>query len=246
MPQTVNGFGTTLYAGRGDVGFGGADSTVWVVAAWAPLIPVSCVHTFNWHGNEYKAVPLRWSWVLVLRSCLVGWRGWLVVFGIIATVCAVMAYVLGPENNGPDRMSKYTFITIMGVAAVILFPLAALAHLWLMVTDGRTNDIRRVLGPHDLGSADPALLFEPMTTDAQRAFGTATFVEAAEKHIAEGQFVRAMWAARFATAVEDAQAGEQLTDRILEHPEVVEALSRVRRKPDCWPEAMQFAMDEAE
>jgi hypothetical protein len=244
MPQTVNGFGTTLYAGRGDVGFGGADSVIWVVAAYAPLIPLSCVHTFNWNGNQYQAVPLRWSWVLVLRSFLAGWRGWLLVFGIIAVVVCLMALFLGPENNPGEVSSKYTFVTIMAAAAAVLLPLAGLTHLWLLVTDGRTNDLRRVLGPHDLGSADPALLARPPTPDAQRDFGAATFAEAAEQALQQGQFVRAMWAARFATVLEDAQTGEQLTDAILEHPDVVEALAVVRRKPGSWAEALKPADDE--
>lgn len=243
MPQSVNGFGTTIYKGRGDVGFGGADSVIWVVALYIPLIPLSCFHGFNWSGNQYQSVPLRWSWVLVWRSFLFGWRGVLLVFGIIAVVTAVLAYALGPEKHAAEASHKNTFLIVMGVAASVMLPLAALTHLLFLTTDRRTDDIRRVLGPHSLGSADPALLTNPYPPNPQETYGHTSFLVAAEKLLEQGQFVKAMWAARFTVAVEDAAVGEELTDRILHHPDVIEALVQVRRKPGCWPEAMRFASD---
>lgn len=238
MPATINGFGTTLYNGRGDVGFGGVDAVEWVVALYIPLIPIKCVHTFNWQGNQYQQVPLRWSFALVVRSFLAGWRGWLLLIGIIAVVCALLGYLLGPEKGRDDVEKKYFFVGIMGIAAAVLLPSAGLAHLWLVVTDTRTNDIRRVLGPHELGNADPADLADPPPVDPQRYCETRTFAEAVDRLLERGDYTRAMWAARLSAALEDRATGEALTDQVLADARVAEALQVVRREPARWKDVM--------
>jgi hypothetical protein len=54
----------------------------------------------------------------------------------------------------------------------------------------------------------------------------------------EGRYSQAMWAARLATALEDRAEGESLTDEVLNHPEVVAGLERVRRDPGSWQSMM--------
>ena len=54
----------------------------------------------------------------------------------------------------------------------------------------------------------------------------------------QGRYSRAMWAARLAAALEDAAAGEALTDMVLKHPDVAAAVGEVRRDPRRWSELM--------
>jgi hypothetical protein len=235
MPYTVNGFGTTIYHGRGDVGWGGADSVVWVVALYAPLIPVSCVHTFDWHGNQYRSVPLRWSVVLVLRSFLAAWRSVFLFLAIIAFIIALIGLFSG-MNKG-DQFGLVFFGIALGIT-VGLVAAAGILHLWLSVTDQRTCDIRRVLGVHSLGTSDPALWARAPDANPTEVCGTDTFAEAVDALLERREFSQAMWAARFATVIEDATTGERLTDDILNHPDVIEAIAEVRRDPKRWREVM--------
>jgi hypothetical protein len=50
-----------------------------------------------------------------------------------------------------------------------------------------------------------------------------------------------MWAARLATAMENGRQGEDLTDAILEQPEVQEALAEHRRDASQWPRFGAFS-----
>jgi len=50
-----------------------------------------------------------------------------------------------------------------------------------------------------------------------------------------------MWAARLATAVEDREEGEELTERVLADPGVKAALEEVERDPRCWRDVMLSA-----
>ena len=73
MPMTVNGFGTSVCGGRGNVGWGSFDAMEWLVAAYLPVIPVKAVHTFDWQGEQYRMIPIRWSFDLVLRTFFSRW-----------------------------------------------------------------------------------------------------------------------------------------------------------------------------
>src|SRR5215469_8250652 len=83
MPYTVNGFGTHVCGSRGDVGWGSQDAMEWIVIFFMPVIPIKAVHTFDWKGNQYRAIPITWSFDLTIRTFL---GGWVWGFGLLGAV----------------------------------------------------------------------------------------------------------------------------------------------------------------
>src|SRR4051794_3035468 len=73
MPMTINGFGTSVCGSRGNVGWGSFDAMEWLVALYMPLIPYKAIHTFDWNGEQYRAIPIRWSFGLMVRTFLGRW-----------------------------------------------------------------------------------------------------------------------------------------------------------------------------
>src|SRR5436190_10705418 len=93
MPYMVNGIGTTIIPARGYIWWGKAaavDSVQWFVVFLIPIIPYKCVHAFNWVGNQYLAVPIRWSLGMVVRSAL---RSWFEVIGLLSVLTVIMAAI---------------------------------------------------------------------------------------------------------------------------------------------------------
>src|SRR5579885_1139641 len=90
MPFTVNGFGTSLCGSRGDVGWGSKDGMEWLVAAFMPVIPIKAVHTFDWNGNQYRAIPIKWSFDLVARTFLGRWVWGLGGIGVLLLFVGVI------------------------------------------------------------------------------------------------------------------------------------------------------------
>jgi hypothetical protein len=226
--MTVNGFGTAVCGSRGDVGWGSCDAMECFVALYLPLIPYKAIHTFDWNGQRYRAIPIRWSLELVVRTFVGRWAFVLVVIG----VCCLFG-VLG------DRSGLWPLWALL---ALLFVGLAVLAWVLLRVTDRRNKDIRRVLGANTIGNCDPAHLpddlLEQMAGEPRLAYGTERFADAVELMLEQGSYARAMWAARVCVAQEDPHLGEELTDRILHDPQVVEALEEVRRDGRAWSRVM--------
>src|SRR5262249_37302556 len=97
MPFSVNGFGTTIIGRRGDIGQGGYDAVEWLVAANLPIAPLNCLPTFDWTGNQYRSVPIRWSGALVARTFFSRWV-WIV--GLLAVAFVLMG-LIGFNDSGP-------------------------------------------------------------------------------------------------------------------------------------------------
>jgi hypothetical protein len=212
MPQTVNGIGTTVYTCANDCGDGNYDAVEWFVFLFMPILPLTCLHTFDWNGNEFRRVRLKWSWRLVFRSFLSGWRGWFLFVGIFFLAIGVWMYFGGHRFDSLE--------IILPVAGTILLILGILGHLLLRYTGNRTRKIRTLLGRHTLGTADPAMLRKGLDLSPQQMYGALTFAEAAEELLSQGRYPDAMWAARLCAAQEDRREGEQLTDRVLERAEL--------------------------
>ena len=236
MPMTVNGFGTSVCGGRGNVGWGSFDAMEWLVALYLPIIPVKAVHTFDWQGEQYRMIPIRWSFDLVLRTFFHRWA-WGI--GVIAAVLVLIGFA---EKQGSP-------ILLFGIAGALV-ALAALVGVLLKLTDKRNKDIRYVLGASTIGNCDPANfqsgLLGEVTADTQVAYGTDSYLEASEKLYRKGSFARAMWCARMATVLEDAREGDRITDEILADPTVKDAIGRVRRDAGQWAEIMFSQEDHAE
>jgi len=218
MPYTINGIGTRLYAADVGTREGSFDAAEWFVFLYAPLIPIRCVHTFNWSGNSYQFVPLRWSWAVVLRSFLYGWRSWLLFVGclmfVVSGIGQVMA-IAGCENTKPGDPVVFTIAAVFAGLGVLLLAVGGALHGVLHLTGNRARAIRRLLGRHQLGTADPAAMRDPPHVDPGQMFGDPTFADAVPRLLDAGDTAGAMWAARLATALEDPVEGERLTDEVL-------------------------------
>jgi len=223
--MTVNGFGTSVCGGRGNVGWGSFDAMEWLVALYLPIIPVKAIHTFEWQGEQYRMIPIRWSFDLVLRTFFARWAWGL---GIIAAILVIAGFA---ESS----------VVLFGIAAALV-AVAALLGVMLRLTDRRNKAIRYVLGAATIGNCDPAHmqrgLLGEMKADTQVAYGTDSYVEASEKLFRQGSYARAMWCARMATALEDAREGDRMTDLILADADVHDAIGRVRKDAGQWAEVM--------
>jgi hypothetical protein len=230
MPYMVNGIGTSVCQSRGKVSWGGPadyDALECFVVLFLPIIPYKAIHTFGWNGDHYRAVPIRWSGELFVRT-FVGY--WLFVPCIVGVILGLVAFA--------ERAGGMTMLPI----AVALVAVPALGWWLLAKTDTRNRNIRRVLGPHELGSSDPATwtneLLDSVRTPRDM-FGTASYAEAVERCLRAADYAGAMWAARLCVILEDTDNGQALTDTVLNHPAVEEALLKLRENPYAWGRLMQ-------
>jgi hypothetical protein len=232
MPFIVNGCGTAVIKGRGDVGWGSFDAVEWIVIFFAPIIPIRPVHTFGWSGKTYRQIPIRWSVALLVRSFLRPWHFWLIVVGGFLLLWGAI------QAAGDKKPVDFLTIPLMLSSGTLLLASSAILHFALAATDRRTDNVRRILGPHQLGSCDPALMQQPMKPDPREVYGTDCYADAVPGLLDAGRYSRAMWAARLSTAWEDRAFGEELSDQVLRHPGMSEALEVLRRDLNCWAELM--------
>jgi hypothetical protein len=198
---------------------------------YTPLIPIRPVHTFGWSGVKYRQIPIRWSAALVARSFLRGWNWLPIAAGCVLLLIGCTVFTVTAPEVIPERLVMLALGGMLAAAGVILY-------FVLRATDQRTNAIRRILGPNQLGSCDPAAMQQPMQPDPREVYGTDCYGDAVPALLDAERYSRAMWAARLSMAWEDRAFGEELTDQILHHPGVAEAVEQVRRKPKSWAEFM--------
>jgi hypothetical protein len=243
MPFTVNGFGTTMCPARGLIswhpgswwsrhGTHDYDGVACLCAFFLPLVPYSTVHVFNRSaqgmGEQYQQIPIRWSPGLVFAAFA---RRWLLAIAIAGVIVMFVAW----SDPSFHRDTVNSMMRMSVGAGLVVF--AVLIGWGVMLLDRRNHDLRRVMLGTPFGSSDPvtwtsAYLANVQTPDG--IFGAPTFAEAAENALEAGEFGRAMLAARYCAAIEDAKEGESLTDEILSHPEVADALPLVHKDPNQW------------
>jgi len=146
--------------------------------------------------------------------------------------------VIAVVQGGGQKPESVIVGVVLGSIGILLAGSALILHFVLAAVDRRADDIRRVLGPHQLGSCDPAVMKQAMNPDPRALYGTDSYADAVPALLDAERYSRAMWAARLSTAWEDPALGEELTDHILRHPGVPEAIEQVRRKPKGWAEFM--------
>lgn len=205
MGFTVNGIGTAAVpAGRLSKS-GDFDAIECFVVAFLPVIPIKPLHTFNWSGNRYQAIPIRWSLELLARAFLGRWLWVPLIIGI--------GLLLIGFTDPPASVSAST--NRLAGGAIVAHSAAGLVGLHLSYR--RPQQIRILLGPHKWGSSDPATWEEvrgQSITMPYEAQGIQDSV-AARELITKGRFSEAMWAARLAVLREGVTIGEELTDAIL-------------------------------
>lgn len=223
---TVNGFGTSLCPARGLVYWGAQcdyDAVECFVFFFLPVFPFRALHTFDWHGNEFQYVVIRWSYSLLGLGLLRRWL-WAVVIG---SLCGIAAIWLGP-----DRSETATIVCLAVAACLGAAGLCLMHH-----ADKRHRNIRWILGRHEVGSSDPATWPKSMlqgVKSPEEMHGMKAYAHAVEPLLDEGKFSQAMWAARLSVRFEGRKYGECLTDMILGNPKVKEAITAVSRRPENW------------
>jgi len=182
------------------------DAVECIVFVYLPVIPFRAVHTFAWNGNQFQMVPIRWSWDLVLKAFLQRWR-WLLV--ILAFVFCI------PIFQAKDNREWMGGVIVVLFCTFLLVGINFLLGWW----DKRHRELRRVLGPHQLGTSDPATWPEDLLAKIEPPNGMS-HLQAARAALQQGDFRNAMWDARFAVAREDRIRAEELTNEILADPDV--------------------------
>ncbi len=242
MAFTVNGIGTSMCPGRGLISWASGswwsrngthdyDGCMCFCVLLLPIVPLKSVHVFGrvvqGTGEHFQLIPIRWSLALILRAFAARWI-WVLVFAGAALS------LIGLTDAGPSSES------LLGCAwGALLLTIAGVVYCLLLMTDVRTVDIRRVMMATPFGSSDPATWTPAILKSVyspRKIFVADSFQAAARQALIAGEFGKAMLAARYAATLEDARAGEDLTDEILRHPHVAAALPRVHRDPNLWRE----------
>lgn len=238
MAYTINGFGTSVCCDD-DLGWNGHDAVEWFVAFYLPVVPLAVVHAFDWRGNRFRVVPMKWSSRVVFRTFAHRWCWVFLAIGLL--VCAASAALFAGEFGlfeQPEMAPTPEAVLTIGLGFVLVF---TILFFVLRCTGGRARDIRRVLGPHELGTADPALLGRDVVAQLVAGgpdLGRETFTEAALAHLAAGEYPEAMWSARLAVAAGEPD-GETVTSVILADLGVQRALEEVRHNPSGWGQVMR-------
>lgn len=231
----LHGLGIAVCSSRGSVDWGGEaedyDAVECVTFCFMPVLPLRCVHVSVETAKEAPETvyhPLRFRPSSVGVAFARRWLWGIFIVGLIALFSA--------GQNGKQRGSIHQLAT-----ATSLIGFAYAGHRLLDRADQRHRNVRYLLGRHGLGSSDPA----DWTSDRFAAppsprelYGTETFAEAIPDLLRNGEYSRAMWAARLSVVLEDARAGENWTHSVLVHPRVEESLKAVRLNPHYWHAAM--------
>lgn len=250
---SMNGCGTMCVETRGEIDWGDSledsDSILAFCLFGVPVVSYGAVHTYGWKydsnpnsigGFQSQMIPIRSSQSLIATA--VFRRTWLlwIVLGVIWGVCVYAGSAgIGDIFKGfKGWEAQYIWLDTYRIPLFLLSGVMVIGSTalrwWLAKLDRRHRDIRLLLGRHLLGSSDPVFwtdtLLEKVRTP-QEIFGTASFSEAVDPALKVGDYSRAMFAARLTGAKGNRLRGEELTDQILQHPEVQAMLPKLRKKP---------------
>jgi len=244
MPRMTNGIGTWFCKAHFDPGWGWDDAVECAMFLYFPVWPLRVVHLREFPGgsfatDKYEAIPLRWSDQLVRHVLFRRWLVGLIVLGLFLLLLLGLVTLWPPKGNAAREWAAEK--PILSWLAPCLVAAGIAGQRLLRPRARRERDIRRILGPHALGSSDPASWVDEdlaRMPKAQALFGTEAYAEAVPKLLAAGAWTGAMWASRLTAALENRSTGEELTESVLRHPGVQEALARFRRDAACWQAAM--------
>lgn len=227
MPTTINGFGTSFCKSAGFARFAGnegssadCDGFVCFVVLFFPLVPISPIHSFEWSGNQYRSIAIRWSPLLLTQAFLRRWSILLLIAGAVFLEKEAVTYAA------------------VGTAMLVLF---VSVWIWLFVGDLRNRTIRQVLGRGEFGSSDPItwpMSIRSSIRSPSAIFGTPTYASAVPGLLDRNCYSQAILAARLEAAIGDQITGEHMTDLVLNDPRVKAALATVKRAPERWNSLM--------
>jgi hypothetical protein len=230
----LHGLGIAVCSSRGSVDWGGEaedyDAVECVTFCFMPVLPLRCVHVSVETAKEAPETvyhPLRFRPSSVGIAFARRWLWGLIIVALIGLV----------SENGLKRKGGVRAV----LTATSLLAVSSLGLRFLDRGDQQNRNVRYLLGRHRFGSSDPAdwtpdRLASPPSS--RELYGTETFAEAIPELLRNGEYSRAMWAARLSVVLEDARAGENWTHAVLVHPGVAESLKAVRLDPQYWHAAM--------
>jgi hypothetical protein len=194
----------------------------------APIMVLAPLHASFWGSQgDGQAIRLNPERGFRLRAFLGDWCMLSLFISPVAAIAfGMFAALRMVEQDRPSGV--LVFLTILSLAV----PVAAIAVLvWLRRSDRRDRDIRLVLGTHTWGSSDPATWHPDLLDEVRPAhtFRVKNFAALARRSLTARKWCEAMWAARLCTALEDEDAGEDLTSEILDEPAVRQKLSKLQK-----------------
>ncbi len=239
MPLSINGIGTGVCSARGFIRWPGLkspdrDAMECFVFLHMPVIPYEPIHTYDWKGNQYRAI--RASRSLVLRAMSRSWLGILPLIVAIVPFPGLLVMIFAPPADDRSGLAMN-----LGFMLLVTLAISLGTFQWLKKSDQRNLAIRRALGRHRLGSGDPADWNAELARGVQPGAGRASklaYADSARRAIAAGKYSAAMWDVRLACLVEDRARGEQLSDEILGDLGFREAMERIGKHGEGWTEAM--------
>lgn len=239
MARSINGIGTALYGYGAAVSWSDSrvlkhasmadhDAVECAVFAFLPVFPLRAFHTWDWDlkGSEHLAIPIRPTRRLIARAMLRVWFGVSLPVTLLVGIGDVSCLVRNGVLPGGEQLVWDCFMLAVCFLSTLGLALARRGN-------HRDRDIRLVLGQHELGSSDPAMWTEDVLQKVESPrglFGTDSLLEGTRQALQRKNFALAMLGARLSVARGEAQ-GEVLTDDILSHPDVLEKLPRLRKKP---------------
>jgi hypothetical protein len=194
-----------------------------------PLVLLNPLHVFVFGRDDGRAIRLNPERSFRLRAYL---GDWCAVSAIVLptaaalTLCVALFHAI--EEDRP--IGIFVFLTIL---FAVLSVVCVVVLVWLRQSDRRDRDIRLLLGTHTWGSSDPAHWHPDLLDEVRPAhtFRVKNFAALARRALASRKWCEAIWAARLSTALEDEDAGEELTSEILEEPVVQQKLRKLHKDP---------------
>jgi hypothetical protein len=203
------------------------DGVQCVVIFTLPVLPLRAYHSSQ-RGGVVQLSAIRLSLSLIIHAFL---RRWLLVPLIVG--CVMLLWTLiGKSDINPVLIS----------GGLIFTPV--LMRTLLSLSDQRNEQIRRLIADRHRSSDPVTWKKRTLATISapQDLFGSFSYVEAVRLLMDKGNYPQAMWAARYATALEDRIQGELLTDEVLAHPDVKDLVATLRGLPPGEAANMESAI----
>lgn len=156
MAWSVNGVGTGIVKASRKQDIGGHtqfDAVQALIFFFMPIIPYRVIHVLTmqdagYERQQFQSITLRPALRILAKAYLNGWGNVLMIGGGLGLPFIVFAFATMPR-----QLNRADWICL-AVFAVGLFVGVISKLLWL-VLDRRDQRIRRIMGPHELGTSDP-------------------------------------------------------------------------------------------
>lgn len=210
MTYTINGIGTS-FVGASKLHEGTYDAVEAFVIFFIPIVPYKTLHivgsTSNFMSTSYHTVPLRFSPRIAMKAVMRVWSILLIVAGVIFVGFAALLAANGlaemVEKQSAGMLLAACCIFVPFSAPLLLGGLALFLYWWM---DRYDHTIKQIIGPHELGSADPYYWPEDVLQDTAnemlQSTGAASLAADADQAFRRGDLSLAMKQIRMAQRLE--------------------------------------------